>query len=108
MNPIHKLTPSHIPLAISLILNYLSTIVFAISGTRLALATGYSATIAVASGIVTANGGGTIRDIVMKKKPFWIDQPAFILVSLLAAVAATQFTYGAAPGSAMYGIYGYL
>lgn len=108
MKPIHKLTPNDIPIAISLILNYIATIVFAISGTRLTLATGYSPIIAVASGVVTANGGGTIRDIIMKKKPFWVDQPGFILVSVLAAVAATLITYGAAPGSAMYGIYGYL
>lgn len=104
----HKYIPADVPLAISLVLNYLSTIVFAISGTRLTLATGYSATPAVIAGIITANGGGTIRDFAMGKKPFWIDQPGFIIVSLICSIAATIITYGAAPGSAMYGIYGYL
>lgn len=108
MKPIRNLTPADVPLAISLILNYLSTIVFAISGTRLALAAGYSALAAVVSGVITANGGGTIRDIVMRKKLFWIEQPGFIIVSLLCAIAATFITYGSAPGSAMYGVYGYL
>ena len=108
MNPTHKLTPSDVPLSISLILNYLATIVFAISGTRLALATGYSTTPAVLAGIITANGGGAIRDFAMGKKPFWIDQPGFIIVSLLSSIAATLITYGAAPGSTMYGVYGYL
>ena len=108
MKSTRNLTPADVPLAISLILNYLSTIVFAISGTRLALASGYTTLPAVISGIVTANGGGTIRDIVMKKKPFWIDQPGFIIVSALCAIAATLITYGATPGSAMYGVYGYL
>jgi len=108
MKPIRNLTPADVPLAISLILNYLATIVFAISGTRLALAMGYSSVVAIVAGVFTANGGGTIRDILMRKKPFWVDQPGFILVSLLCAIAATFITYGAAPGSAMYGVYGYL
>ena len=108
MKHAHNLIPADVPLAISLILNYLATIVFAISGTRLALASGYTTIPAVISGIVTANAGGTIRDILMRKKPFWIDQPGFIIVALLCAIAATFVTYGAAPGSAMYGVYGYL
>jgi uncharacterized membrane protein YeiH len=112
MDPIHKLhaklKPGNIPFAISLVLNYIATIVFAVSGTRVALATGWSDTTAVLAGVVTANGGGTIRDIAMGHTPFWIYQPGFIIVSLVCAAAALLITRGATPGSAMYGVYGYI
>jgi len=112
MNPIHKLhttlKPANIPLAISLILNYLATIVFAVSGTRVALATGWSKPTAVLAGVVTANGGSTIRDIVLGHTPFWIYQPGFIVVSVVFAIAALFITDGSTPGSAMYGVYGYI
>jgi uncharacterized membrane protein YeiH len=112
MDPIHKLhaklKPGDIPLAISLILNYLATIVFAVSGTRVALATGWSEPTAVLAGVVTANGGGTIRDIVLGHTPFWIYQPGFLIVSVVFAAAALLIKRGAAPGSAMYGVYGYI
>jgi uncharacterized membrane protein YeiH len=112
MDPIHKLhaklKPGDIPLAISLILNYLATIVFAVSGTRVALATGWSEPTAVLAGVVTANGGGTIRDIVLGHTPFWIYQPGFLIVSVVFAAAALLITRGATPGSARYGVYGYI
>ena len=112
MDPIHKISaklrPANVPLAISLILNYLGTIVFAVSGTRVALAAGWSEPTAVLAGVVTANGGGTIRDMAMGHKPFWIYQPGFIIVSVVFAAVALLIKRGAAPGSAMYGEYGYI
>lgn len=112
MDPIHKIStklkPGDIPLAISMILNYLATIVFAVSGTRVALATGWSEPTAILAGVVTANGGGTIRDIALGHTPFWIYQPGFIIVSVVFAAMALLITRGAKPGSAMYGVYGYI
>lgn len=38
--------------------------------------------------IVTATGGGTLRDVLMDRHPvFWISDPSFITVSIMAAAA---------------------
>jgi len=38
--------------------------------------------------LVTATGGGTLRDVLMDRHPvFWIAQPSFITVSIIAAAA---------------------
>ena len=112
MDPIHKISaklrPANVPLPISLILNYLGTALFAFSGTRVALTDGWSVTSSMLAGVVTANGGGTIRDMAMGHKPFWIYQPGFIIVSVVFAAVALPIKRGAAPGSAMYGVYGYI
>lgn len=37
--------------------------------------------------LVTATGGGTLRDVLMNRHPiFWIDDPSFIVASALAAL----------------------
>jgi uncharacterized membrane protein YeiH len=69
------------------ILDFASVIVFALSGALVASRAqldivGFSF---VAS--LTAVGGGTVRDVVLDRNPvFWVAQPAFIGVAVLAAV----------------------
>jgi uncharacterized membrane protein YeiH len=38
-------------------------------------------------GVVTAIGGGTLRDLVLDAPVFWVAQPGYILVPAIAAVA---------------------
>ena len=52
--------------------DYLGTLAFAISGIRLAAAKGFDWFGAYVVGFVTAVGGGTIRDILLDLKPFWL------------------------------------
>lgn len=43
--------------------------------------------------IVTAIGGGTIRDVLLDRHPvFWIDDPSHLLVSMLAAAVTLAYT----------------
>jgi hypothetical protein len=40
-------------------------------------------------GSITAVGGGTLRDaLVLNKKPFWTDEPEYIVMAAAAAAAA--------------------
>jgi len=69
------------------LLDYASVTVFALSGALVASRAqldivGFSF---VAS--LTAVGGGTMRDVILDRNPvFWVDEPAFIGVAVLAAV----------------------
>ena len=41
--------------------------------------------------IVTAIGGGTVRDVLLDRRPvFWIAEPVYVLVSVLAARVITE------------------
>jgi uncharacterized membrane protein YeiH len=70
------------------ILTLLGVAVFAASG---ALAAGRRALDPIGVlvlALVTATGGGTLRDVLMDRHPvFWISDPSFILVCILAAAA---------------------
>lgn len=35
---------------------------------------------------LTAVGGGTVRDLLLDRTPFWIDRPAYLLIAAVAAV----------------------
>ena len=52
--------------------DYTGTFAFAISGIRLASAKQFDWFGAYVVGLVTAVGGGTIRDILLNATPFWI------------------------------------
>ncbi|NND22937.1 MAG: trimeric intracellular cation channel family protein, partial [Silicimonas sp.] len=36
---------------------------------------------------ITAVGGGTMRDLLLDRTPFWIDRPSILLFAAFAAVA---------------------
>lgn len=43
--------------------------------------------------IVTAVGGGTIRDVLLDRYPvFWIHEPVYLVVSIVAALATLAYT----------------
>lgn len=66
------------------IIDYIGTFAFAISGIRLASAKRFDWFGAYVVGLATAIGGGTIRDILLDVTPFWMLQPAYLIVTGLA------------------------
>ncbi len=73
------------------IFDYLGTFAFAISGIRLASAKQFDWFGAYVVGIVTAVGGGTVRDILLNATPFWMEQPSYLIVSGLALLFVIVF-----------------
>lgn len=71
--------------------NYAGTFAFAISGIRLASAKQFDWFGAYVVGVVTAVGGGTIRDILLNATPFWLEEPAYLIVSALALLFVIIF-----------------
>ena len=66
------------------VIDYIGTFAFAISGIRLASAKRFDWFGAYVVGLATAIGGGTIRDILLDVTPFWMLQPAYLIVTGLA------------------------
>ncbi|MDR2968728.1 MAG: trimeric intracellular cation channel family protein [Tannerellaceae bacterium] len=71
--------------------NYAGTFAFAISGIRLASAKQFDWFGAYVVGVVTAVGGGTVRDILLNATPFWMEEPAYLIVSALALLFVIVF-----------------
>jgi uncharacterized membrane protein YeiH len=73
------------------ICDYTGTFAFAISGIRLASAKRFDWFGAYVIGVVTAVGGGTIRDVLLNATPFWMLQPSYLIISALALVFVLIF-----------------
>lgn len=71
--------------------DYLGTFAFAISGIRLASAKQFDWFGAYVVGLVTAVGGGTVRDILLNATPFWMEQPSYLIISGLALLYVIAF-----------------
>ncbi|MDH6535690.1 trimeric intracellular cation channel family protein [Parabacteroides sp. 52] len=71
--------------------NYAGTFAFAISGIRLASAKQFDWFGAYVVGLVTAIGGGTVRDIFLNATPFWMEEAAYLVVSGLALLFVITF-----------------
>lgn len=71
--------------------DYLGTFAFAISGIRLAAARRFDWFGAYVVGVVTAIGGGTVRDVLLNIPPFWMVQPSYLFISLLALIFTISF-----------------
>lgn len=71
--------------------DYTGTFAFAISGIRLASAKQFDWFGAYVIGVVTAVGGGTIRDILLNATPFWMLQPSYLIISGLALLFVIIF-----------------
>lgn len=76
---------------ITQILDYLGTLAFAISGARLASGKKIDFFGAFVVGLLTAVGGGTIRDLMLGLTPFWLLTPAYILISFVAFLMVVLF-----------------
>ena len=71
--------------------DYTGTFAFAISGIRLASAKQFDWFGAYVVGVVTAVGGGTIRDILLNAVPFWMEQASYLIISALALLFVIIF-----------------
>ncbi len=69
------------------LLDYASVIVFALSGALVASRAQLDIVGFAFVASLTAVGGGTVRDVLLDRNPvFWVAQPAFIGVAVVAAV----------------------
>lgn len=73
------------------IIDYLGTFAFAISGIRLASLKHFDLFGAYMIGLVTAIGGGTVRDLLLDVTPFWMLQPSYIVITGIALAASLAF-----------------
>ncbi|WP_439641347.1 trimeric intracellular cation channel family protein [Nevskia sp.] len=75
------------------LLDYAGVAVFAISGALAAGRKSLDVLGVVVIALVTATGGGTIRDILLDRNPvFWIGEPTYVVVIVLAALATIPYT----------------
>ncbi|MFD3003477.1 trimeric intracellular cation channel family protein [Pontibacter toksunensis] len=73
------------------VLDLLGTFAFAVSGIRLASGKNIDWFGAYVIGLVTAIGGGTIRDLLLDVKPFWMLDATYLLTTGAALLAAILF-----------------
>ncbi|MBP1676149.1 MAG: hypothetical protein H6Q20_708 [Bacteroidetes bacterium] len=73
------------------VVDYAGTFAFAISGIRLASAKQFDWFGAYVVGLVTAIGGGTLRDLLLNVTPFWMLQPSYLVITGLALVCTILF-----------------
>lgn len=66
---------------------------FAVTGTQKVLAFGYNAEVAVLLGIVTAVGGGIIRDILLNRVPIVLEKEIYASAAFLAALIVVAGNY---------------
>ncbi len=69
----------------------IGTIAFAISGIRLAAAKEFDWFGAYTIGLVTAIGGGTLRDVLLDITVFWMETPLYLLVTGLSLALVIIF-----------------
>ncbi len=72
-------------------IDYLGTFAFAISGIRLASAKQFDWFGAFIVGMVTAVGGGTMRDMMLGLNPFWMTEYIYFLITGLALILVIFF-----------------
>ena len=73
------------------VLEFIGTFAGAMSGVRLACVKRFDWFGASVIGFVTAVGGGTLRDMLMRVEPFWMSDPFYILASAAAVVSVAVF-----------------
>lgn len=72
--------------------NLIGTIAFGVSGTLVAKERGFDILGISLIGFITANGGGTIRDVLLGHFPiFWIKSPFWLLCPIIASLLAVLF-----------------
>ena len=68
------------------LLDYLGTIAFAISGALKAVRKEMDVFGVIVLAIVTAIGGGTIRDALLNTRVFWLEDQTYVLLSVVVAI----------------------
>ena len=75
------------------VLDLLGVAVFAVSGALAAGRKSMDLFGVVVVAVITAVGGGTVRDLLLDRRPiFWIEDPTYLLVCVLAAGATLAYT----------------
>ena len=75
----------------TILIDYIGTFAFAISGIRMAAAKKFDWFGAYVVGLVTAVGGGTLRDLLLGVTPFWMLQPSYLIVTGFALLVVIVF-----------------
>lgn len=75
----------------TILLDLIGTFAFAISGIRLASGKQIDWFGAYIIGLVTAIGGGTLRDVLLDVKPFWMLDATYFLTTGVALIAILLF-----------------
>lgn len=75
----------------TLILDFIGTFAFAISGIRLASGKNIDLFGAFVIGMLTAVGGGTIRDLLLGITPFWLTTPSYVVITSISLVIVMIF-----------------
>ncbi len=73
------------------VLEFIGTFAGSISGVRLASVKRFDWFGASVIGFITALGGGTIRDVLMRVEPFWMTDPMYVASAFLAVIAVGVF-----------------
>lgn len=68
------------------LLDYAAVFVFALTGALVASRAQLDVVGFVFLASLTATGGGTLRDLLLNRDPFWIREPAILMVATAAAV----------------------
>lgn len=66
---------------------------FAVAGAQKSLAYGHSAELAILLGIVSAVGGGVMRDVLLSRVPAILEREIYASAALLGAAVQVGFTY---------------
>lgn len=87
------LHPLMSPSSILYLLDLIGVLVFAVSGALVAGRKSMDLLGVVIIAVVTAIGGGTIRDVLLDRSPiFWIENTTYLLVIIAAAAFTTVYT----------------
>lgn len=73
------------------VIEFVGTFAFALSGIRLASAKHFDIFGAWIVGMATAIGGGTLRDLLLGVQPFWMTNPIYFICCALAVVTVMAF-----------------
>lgn len=76
---------------IQLVIEFLGTFAFAISGIRHAAAKHFDWFGGYVCGVAVAIGGGTIRDVMLGTTPFWMTNPFYLLCTGMALLFVIVF-----------------
>lgn len=68
-----------------------ATAIFAVTGVLAAARQNMDVLSFVIIGVVTALGGGTMRDVVLGTRVFWLSDPSYLYVAIAAAIATFFF-----------------
>jgi len=75
------------PLVLLLVLDYLGTLAFAVSGALKGIRKSMDIFGVTTLAVVTAIGGGTVRDALLDLRVFWLDDQVYVLLAIVAAIA---------------------